>query len=580
MSEFNPGPNESLTIAGYNYIVKPHPSVPAFAFGQEGRKAFVYQIGGGPNNELYALKKFKVAYRLPELVDVCDSLARFAQWRGLEVCGRQCLHQGIHDDVLSEYPDLEYAALMPWITGSTWYDIVISATPLSRLEAMTFANATAQVLASLEEAGLAHCDIAAPNIIINGTTGRAHLIDVEDLYVPGFPAPSALPAGTEGYAHLTSPEGLWKASGDRFAGAVIMAEMAGWHDPRIRKQADEEHYFAGNEMQQDSPRYQLMREVLTDLNPTLSDLFEQAWLSPTLEDCPPLKTWAEAVSEVYHRESLAKVVSDWQPIVVPGVNVGEVEPQPISVPPLAEKKVAEVQPGPAKSQPQQVVETPKITTPSAQPVPVKAQPNAPIVQPTIAASQPPAIHAPTSGGPVIEWVPLSIPQQQPEAHSSNGHAAESVPIMPTAPEKTRVAKTHKAEITEPIRETVQPEATQTTRRTRKETREDNRDQQPASSRSVHTSSIPKPVLDLSHIDNLNRPMLVWSETQGATGYVLEEANNPDFQSAKEIKVKGGETKWQPMWGRSGRLYYRVRAILDNELGPWSDALAIRIGAKS
>src|SRR5688500_8022582 len=113
MSEFNPAPNATLTIGGYQYTVKPHPSVPAFAFGQEGRKAFVYQIGGGPNHELYALKKFKPVYRVPELVEVCDSLARFAQWRGLEVCGRACLNTERHGDVLSVFPDLEYAVLMP-----------------------------------------------------------------------------------------------------------------------------------------------------------------------------------------------------------------------------------------------------------------------------------------------------------------------------------------------------------------------------------------------------------------------------------------------------------------------------------
>ena len=68
---------------------------------------------------------------------------------------------------------------------------------------------------------MAHCDIAAPNIIINPAAGTAHLIDIEDLYVADFEPPNALPAGTPGYDHRTAAEGLWKATADRFAGAVM-----------------------------------------------------------------------------------------------------------------------------------------------------------------------------------------------------------------------------------------------------------------------------------------------------------------------------------------------------------------------
>jgi hypothetical protein len=432
MSEFNPGPNETLMIGGYQYTVKPHPSVPAFAFGQEGRKAFVYQVGGGPDGQLYALKKFKPVYRVDGLTEVNDSLARFAQWRGLEVCARVCLQPGPHSDALSVYPDLEYAVLMPWISGSTWYDIVISETPLTRLEAITFANATAQVLASLEEAGLAHCDIAAPNIIINANTGRAHLIDVEDLYSPGFAPPSAQPAGTEGYAHLTAYEGLWKATGDRFAGAVLMAEMAGWHDPRIRKQSDEEHYFGGNEMQQDVPRYHLMHDVLSELHPSLGDLFETAWFSPLLDDCPPLKEWGEVLNEVYHRESLAKVVSGWQPIGMPGAAQAEQDARPITAPPAAPHGEVEA-PAPPKVKQQEEPVVRNAPASVQQPVPPSpAKPSAPApLQPQPASQQ--GHHVGTKGGPVIEWTPLVVPQPAAPPVPANGQVSGNRSLMPPPP---------------------------------------------------------------------------------------------------------------------------------------------------
>ena len=297
MADFNPSPHDRVAIGGLIYQVMPHPAVPTFAFGQEGRKAFVYQLSGGQDKSLHALKVFKVAYRLPELVGICDQLARFSQWPGLEVCDRQCLNYDRQGDILGQYPDLEYAVLMPWIGGSTWYDMVIGMTPLSRLEAVTFANAVAQVMAALEEAGLAHCDISAANIIINATTQRAHLIDIEDLYAPGFNPPAALPAGTDGYAHKTAVNGLWGPEADRFSAAVLMAEMSAWHHPQIRKDAEDEHYFDPSELQQDSPRYQLMIGVLNDLDPRLAELFQEAWFSDTLDECPPLQAWQEVISD-------------------------------------------------------------------------------------------------------------------------------------------------------------------------------------------------------------------------------------------------------------------------------------------
>ncbi|MGF1507319.1 MAG: hypothetical protein ACFB51_19665 [Anaerolineae bacterium] len=316
MPDFNPQPNETITIGGQDYTVAPHPAVPAFAFGQEGRKAYVFHLVTG--GEKYALKKFKPAYRVPELVTVNDELAQFARWRGLEVANRRCLTADNYSDVLATYPDLEYAVLMPWITGSTWYDLVIAMTPLTRLEALTFATGMVDVLAGLEEAGLAHCDIAAANVIINPTTGQVHLIDIEDIYAPGFQPPAALPAGTDGYAHKTTSGGQWGPHAARFAGAVITAEMLAWHDQRIRKASEEEHYFKASEMQQDTADYCLMLEVLGAVDERLAELFTQAWESETLADAPGMRAWQEVLQEVQHREKVASVASSWRPIVPGG----------------------------------------------------------------------------------------------------------------------------------------------------------------------------------------------------------------------------------------------------------------------
>ena len=564
MSEFNPSPHDRLVIGGRAYRVMPHPSVPAFAFGQEGRKAFVYQVSDESGN-LYALKKFKQAFRVPELVDVCDALARFASWPGLEVCARQCLHRGAHDDALDQYPDLEFAVLMPWIAGSTWYDMIIAMTPLSRLEALTFANATAQVLSALEEAGLAHGDIAAANVIINPNTGRVHLIDVEDLYAPGFSPPAALPAGTDGYAHRTAADGLWGPESDRFSGAVLIAEMIAWHVPEIRKKAEEEHYFAVDEMQQDSPRYRLMRGVLEDLDPRLADLFDQAWFSETLDQCPRLQTWYEVIHELYHREKLAEVVTDWQPIAFPAESAPERTPRP-----LAPEGVEEPA-SPAPVSTPEPTEPPPAVTPSAPRPAVRVQ-EADAAQELASAPDPLArtplqITPPPPASPVVEWRPLLIPEADPPAPGGDDHHS------PTVEEETD-ASPRPVGVLESLLKGSPPE-----REAPAEENTGGTGTEPVAPAEPTGASdgLLKPLLDLSHIDGRNRPYLVWTASPGATHYVLQEAQSPDFSSPKEFRVKGGETRWHPRWGRSGRLFYRVRACAGDRTGPWSEVLSLRIG---
>ena len=640
MADFNPSPHDRLTIGGFNYQVMPHPAVPTFAFGQEGRKAFVFQLSGGPDHGLYALKKFKKAFRLPELVEINDKLARFAQWPGLEVCNRICLHQGKHADILNQYADLEFAVLMPWISGSTWYDMVIGMTPLTRLEALAYANATAQVLAALEEAGLAHCDISAANVIINPNTNRAHLIDVEDLYAPGFNPPASMPAGTDGYAHQQVRNGgYWGPHADRFSGAVIICEMAAWHVPEIRKQAEEEHYFADDEMQQDNEHYRLMRQVLHDISPKLADLFEAAWFSDTLADAPPLKAWQEVISEAYQRENVARVAPEWRSLTIPGLVEQEEPPQPrpaLNVEPPAPAPPTEAEEPEAQPQPEQepapqpgVVQA---TTPPAPPSPLpsaaqRAAPAPASPQTPTPASRPIQVQtSPQTGGPVIEWRPLDIPKPAESASPRNGWGSR--PIMPQVeqaqpeePEEPEPAPDPPAEAREDVLpapaaeepfeaaneadspapvEMIEPEESGPEYEPAlydepsledelavygDEIDYEDEPEAPAGATEedrAYQAGLLKPLLDLTHIDDRNRPHLVWTESPGAEVYVLQEDDNPHFRAPKEYTVRGrNDTRWSPppwpLWRRTGRLYYRLRAEGANGVGPWSDVLQVRIG---
>lgn len=74
MSRFDPQPGDRIALASIGYEAMPHPAVPTMAFGQEGRKAVVYQLKS--SGKFFALKIFKKLYREAYLVDTCRALAQ------------------------------------------------------------------------------------------------------------------------------------------------------------------------------------------------------------------------------------------------------------------------------------------------------------------------------------------------------------------------------------------------------------------------------------------------------------------------------------------------------------------------
>jgi Tol biopolymer transport system component len=131
---------------------------------------------------------------------------------------------------------------------------------------------------------------------------RRSIVDVEGLYAPGLPRPEALPSGSSGYAHRTAREGLWGPTADRFAGAVLLAEMLGWGDETVREACYGETYFDPAEMPAQGgatpPRYRTLTAALArHYGQPVADLFERAWRSETLADCPTFGEWLVALPE-------------------------------------------------------------------------------------------------------------------------------------------------------------------------------------------------------------------------------------------------------------------------------------------
>jgi len=299
--------NQELVIDSVPYHIAEHPAAPGIPYGQEGRQAIVYQLAA-PDEEKRALKVFKPRYRLPALVSLADKLERFADLPGLSVCRRTVLSARRHGDLLRQHPDLTYAVLMAWVEGPTWMEVLLEKRELSPEQSLTLARSLAEILATMEEQGLAHCDLSGPNVLLPallpspaggrgvGGEGGVALVDVEQLHAPGLERPELLPGGSPGYAHKTAPDGLWDSTADRFAGAVLLAEMLGWCDERVREAAWGENYFDPAEMQQDCERYHILVKVLREhWGDSVATLFGRVWCSETLADCPAFGEWLVAL---------------------------------------------------------------------------------------------------------------------------------------------------------------------------------------------------------------------------------------------------------------------------------------------
>ena len=115
---------------------------------------------------------------------------------------------------------------------------------------------------------------------------------MEQLFGPVLERPELTLSGSPGYAHRTAARGLWESKADRFAGAILLAEMLGWCDERIRTAAWGESYFDPAELQGKSDRYNALRIVMEqEWGLDMAALLEQAWQSETLADCPTFGEW-------------------------------------------------------------------------------------------------------------------------------------------------------------------------------------------------------------------------------------------------------------------------------------------------
>jgi hypothetical protein len=323
---FRPSVNSQIIIENQAYTFTPHPAAKGMPYGQTGRRATVYKITNS-NKDEFALKVFTKAFRSSWNADGIQQLQGFANIQGLQVCNRSAITPDTQSNLITQFPELKYAILMPWVQGETWFDIIGSQRPIPVELSQEISLQTAGVLAEMEQKGLAHCDLSGPNILVDldmlssanqNSNHPVALVDIEEMFGPGLKKPEKLPAGTSGYAHKTASEGLWKETADRFAGAVLLIEMLTWHDKRVRRISYEDHYFAPNELQTNCDRYKLALQVMNEQGKTMAaDLFARAWFSSTLTECPTFLDWHVALNGSTSPSTISHQVfnvDNWRPI--------------------------------------------------------------------------------------------------------------------------------------------------------------------------------------------------------------------------------------------------------------------------
>ena len=286
---FRPAVNSKIRVSSSEYSFTEHPAAKGIPYGQTGRRATVYQLKDSLG-QLYGLKVFNNAFRTAQTENTAKQIAAFSKFPGLQVCSRIVLTHQNAAGLLGQHPDLEYAVLMPWVQGQTWQEIILGRQPLTPEKSLNLAWNFSSILASMEKNRIAHCDLSGSNLLI--LRDEVYLVDVEDLYAPSLYRPAKLPAGSAGYGHKTAADGLWQADADRFAGAVLIAEMLAWCDELVRQMSMAEQYFDGNELQISCDRYRLLSTCLkTRWGSAVLHLLDRIWSSENLSDCPTLTEW-------------------------------------------------------------------------------------------------------------------------------------------------------------------------------------------------------------------------------------------------------------------------------------------------
>ena len=150
---FDPSVGNTIKIDDTTFGFMAHPVAPDIVYAQEGRQGTVYKLAY--DSSYYALKVFHGAFRTRDIVTRAEKLTSYTQIPGLLACRRTVLTPARHAELLAQFPELNFAVLMPWIDGPTWFEIVFARREITQDQSRILANALIDTLSLMEQNSLA-----------------------------------------------------------------------------------------------------------------------------------------------------------------------------------------------------------------------------------------------------------------------------------------------------------------------------------------------------------------------------------------------------------------------------------------
>jgi len=340
--------HDEIQFEQYRYTIPPARPGVKFPYEAEGGRGTVIRTQRLDDHSLWALKVFKPRYRNENQVEIVKRLEAISGLSGLQAARQTVIPMG--SPVTRQHPELEWSVLMPWVEGDTWGKMLGSVqqgkSAYNRHEVEALALKILEILTDLEARRIVHCDLSSGNLLVTGSTGRfsVQLVDLEDMLIGGS-TPASTTSGSLGYA-LPGVVSTACAEGDRYAGAILIAEALALSLPFNERILSPDGVFRGNRSVPDAQdRFNYVCEELRKWKPRFADLLRQAWNAHSLQDCAPFSALLSSLTV----ESVGK-------------ETGHVPPPPLPLRPNFDPPPPTVKPDPPKYVPDRTPSAPVLNT--------------------------------------------------------------------------------------------------------------------------------------------------------------------------------------------------------------------------
>src|SRR5579871_115232 len=297
---FSPAVDEKFEFEGRAYTFPAARPGVSYPIEIEGGRATVIRTLRMDDQSYWALKQFKPRYRTEKQLETVKRLEKVSHVPGLLAAHQSVIRP---DSPLAQREsDLQWAVLMPWVAGDTWGKMLGAVQQRQRTyarhEVEVLAVQILKVLTDLERRQIVHCDLSGGNVLIKSQGGASfdfQLVDLEDMLIEGNEPASSTP-GSKGYA-LPAVKTTACAEGDRYAGAILIAEVLALALPFDERLLSSEGVFRGNRDNQDAQaRFTYVCNELKLWKPRFTALLERAWNAGSLRDCAPLADLLESLT--------------------------------------------------------------------------------------------------------------------------------------------------------------------------------------------------------------------------------------------------------------------------------------------